>query len=131
MLVADINLLCASKKINMKDKVIDINYSMIQSYVIGKRPSVEIRDRLDYGFKYEKNAYEIFEVRPVWNSQDPSDYQKLSFVRIRYIKTKRIWKLYWMRGSGKWELYKPFPESTSLDKLLTTIDEDSFGCFYG
>ena len=36
-----------------------------------------------------------------------------------------------MRGSGKWELYKPFPESTSLDKLLTTIDEDSFGCFYG
>ena len=115
----------------MKDKVIDINYSMIQSYVIGKRPSVEIRDRLDYGFKYEKNAYEIFEVRPVWNSRDPSDYQKLSFVRIRYIKSTRIWKLYWMRGSGKWELYKPFPESTSLDKLLTTIDNDAFGCFYG
>ncbi len=41
------------------------------------------------------------------------------------------WNLYWMRASGKWELYDPFPESTHLGKIIEIINEDKHGCFHG
>ena len=115
----------------MKEKVLDINYAKVESYIESKRPPLEIRKELDLGFKYEKNTFEIFEVRPVWNSSDPNDYQKSSFAKFRYIKTMKIWKLYWMRASGKWESYEPFPESSSVDKIIDCIETDANGCFYG
>lgn len=115
----------------MEAKNIDINHAKVESYVKRKRPPKEIRHKLDLGFKFEKSTFEIFEVRPVWSSPDPNDYQKSSFVKFSYVKSRKIWKLYWMRASGKWELYKPFPLSKSLDKIIECIDADVNGCFYG
>ncbi len=117
--------------IKMKGKIVDINYAKVASYVKKIRPPKEIRHKLDIGFKFEKNTFEIFEVRPVWRSPNPNDYQKSSFVKFRYIISRKIWKLYWMRASGKWELYDPFPQSNSLDKIIECIDDDAYGCFYG
>jgi hypothetical protein len=115
----------------MEGKTIDTNYAKVESYVKTKRPPKEIRHQLDLGFKFERNTFEIFEIRPEWNSPDQNDYQKSSFVKFRYVKSRRIWKLYWMRASGKWELYEPFPQSNSLDKIIDCIDADVYGCFYG
>ena len=115
----------------MEEKKIDINYAKVQAYVNARRPPKEIRHKLDFGFKFEKNTFEIFEIRPVWNSPDQNDYLKLSFAKFRYVKSKNLWKLYWMRASGKWELYDPFPESKNLDKIIECIEEDAYGCFYG
>ncbi|WP_369294060.1 DUF3024 domain-containing protein [Sphingobacterium siyangense] len=42
-----------------------------------------------------------------------------------------MWKLYWMRGSGKWEAYEPKPESTNLQLLLDEINHDGYACFFG
>jgi hypothetical protein len=115
----------------MKEKIININYVKVESYVKSKRPPLEVRDKLDFGFKFEKNTFEIFQIRPVWNSLDSNDYQKIGFAKFRYIKSKKIWKLYWMRASGKWESYEPFPESSTLDKIIECIESDAYGCFYG
>lgn len=87
--------LCASREgIQMKDKHLDINYAKVESCVRDKRPPTEIRHKLDIGFSYDKNTFEIFEVRPVYSSPDPNDYMKSSFAKFRYIKTQKIWKLY-------------------------------------
>jgi len=115
----------------MNDRPIDINYVKVASYVQSRRPRAELRDQLDLGFKYENNTFEIFEIRPVWNSSNPNDYQKMSFAKFRYIKSKKIWKLYWMRASGKWDPYEPLPQSTNVDTILKTIESDEYGCFYG
>lgn len=115
----------------MRMKVVDLNYAKVEAYVKSKRPPADIRHKLDFGFSYEKNTFEIFEIRPVWRSPDPNDYRKSSFVKFRYIKSRKIWKLYWMRASGKWELYEPFPESINVDQILDCIETDAYGCFYG
>ena len=120
----------ADEKI-MKGKIIDINYTKVDFYVKSKRPPVEIRHKLDLGFKFEKNTFELFEIRPVWSGTDPNDYQKSNFAKFKYIKSLKIWKLYWMRASGKWELYEPFPQSNNLDKIIDCIEADAYGCFYG
>ena len=115
----------------MEEKTLDINYSKVESYIQGKRPPIEIRSKLDLGFNYSKNTFELFEVRPVWNSPDPNDYQKLSFAKFRYIKTQKVWKLYWLRASGKWQSYDPLPEASNIDSILACIEAESHGCFYG
>lgn len=115
----------------MKEKTININYFKVESYIESKRPPIEIRSKLDLGFSFEKNTFELFEVRPIWNSPDENDYQKLPFAKFRYVKTQNVWKLYWKRASGKWESYEPLSEASNVDLILNCIEEDAFGCFYG
>ena len=115
----------------MKEKHLDINYVKVESYIMAKRPPIEIRSKLDIGFSYDNNTFEIFEIRPVYSSPDPNDYMKSSFAKFRYIKTQKVWKLYWKRASGKWVSYEPFPESSNLDDIINCIEGDAYGCFYG
>lgn len=55
----------------------------------------------------------------------------IEYAKIQNVKSKNIWKLYWKRASGKWELYVPFPKATHLEKLIEIINDDAQGCFYG
>ncbi len=115
----------------MKERPLDINYRKVQSYIEDKRPPIEMRSKLDLGFSFSRNTFELFVVRPIYNSPDPNDYQKSSFAKIRYIKTQITWKLYWQRASGKWQSYDPLPESSNIDLILECIEADEYGCFYG
>lgn len=113
----------------MKEPTININENKIQLFIKKNRPPAEMRDQLDLGYSYNKNVIELFEIRPIYSK--PGEYQNLSFAKIKYVKTQKMWKLYWMRASGKWQGYEPLSESTNLDEILSTIDEDSYGCFKG
>jgi hypothetical protein len=110
--------------------VIDINESTIKKYVESIRPEdSEIRTQLDFGYSYDGKITEIYEIRPLWNN--PTETQNSPFAKIRFYKSKQLWSLYWMRASGKWELYEPFPESTYLNKIIEVIREDKHCCFFG
>ncbi|MBK1440973.1 DUF3024 domain-containing protein [Parapedobacter sp. ISTM3] len=64
---------------------------------------------------------------PQWN--DPAKTLELPFTKLHFVKSSRIWKLYRMRGSGKWESYQPKPERADLHELLTEIQNDAYSCF--
>ncbi len=114
----------------MKNTTIDINESTIKKYVESLRPeNPGIRAQLDYGYSYDGKVVVLYEIRPVWNN--PKEIQHIEFAKIRFYKSRQEWNLYWMRASGKWELYKPFPESTHLDIIIDIISEDKQGCFFG
>ena len=114
----------------MSNKTIDINESTIKKYVESLRPeNPEIREQVDIGYSCDGKAIILFEIRPNW--QDVKKKQKFDFAKIRYYKSREKWNLYWMRASGKWEIYEPFPESTYLDKIIEIIKEDKHACFFG
>lgn len=114
----------------MKNTVIDINESTIKKYVESLRPdNPEIRKQLDFGYTYDGKTSILYEIRPVWDN--PKEIQHIEFAKIRFYKFRQEWNLYWMRASGKWELYKPFPASSYLEKIIDVIKEDRYGCFYG
>ena len=52
----------------MKDqeKIIDFDTKLLEMYIENKRPPLEIRDKLDIGYRKEGQAFEIFEIRPNW-----------------------------------------------------------------
>lgn len=114
----------------MANSTIDINEATIKKYIESKRPEdAEIRKQLDMGYSYDGTIAILYEIRPVWDN--PTEIQHIEYAKIRFYKSKRRWKLYWMRASLKWELYDPFPESTHLEKIIEIINEDKHGCFYG
>ncbi|MFB1021883.1 MAG: DUF3024 domain-containing protein [Vicingaceae bacterium] len=114
----------------MTNSTIDLNEATLKSYVEAIRPNdLEIRQKLDFGYSYDGQIALLFTIRPDW--RNPEKIQNSEFAKIRYYKTQRIWKLYWMRATGKWELYEPSPQSTHLEKLLDIVKEDKHHCFHG
>jgi len=114
----------------MKENIIDLNETIIKNFVKSIRPeSAEIRAQIDFGYSYDGKITVIYEIRPLWDK--PSEKQNIPFAKIRFHKSKKVWMLYWMRGSGKWELYEPFSESTYLDKIIEVIKADKHACFFG
>jgi hypothetical protein len=111
------------------DSIILLYEKRIKELVEKMRPEVEIRSQLDIGYKYEKGALELFESRPNWMNK--SDIMHHSFAKAKFSKSSNIWKIYWKRASGKWELYKPFPEVVNIDEFFELVNEDKHHVFFG
>ncbi len=107
----------------------------IQRFVEAMRPkNLEIRKKLDIGYSFEKQKLFLFEIRPGWNSDMEYDYEKkiqIPFAKAWYIKSRKIWQIYWMRANGNWELYDPNPFVKNLAQFFKIIELDQYGCFKG
>ncbi|NTU49380.1 MAG: DUF3024 domain-containing protein [Desulfobulbaceae bacterium] len=47
---------------------------------------------------------------------------------MTFVKTTGEWKLFWMRASGKWNLYESYD---SLEAAMREVKKDPNGCFWG
>ncbi|ELB2756147.1 DUF3024 domain-containing protein [Vibrio alginolyticus] len=101
----------------------------VEKYLDSCRPPVEIRNELDFGFRIQDQAIEIFEIRPKWN--DPSEKIESSVVKAKYYKSRDEWKVYWMKSDLKWHSYEPVPEVKTLEVLFEVLEADAYGCFWG
>jgi len=102
---------------------------LVGQYVESRRPAAHMRSQVDISFRITGQSFEIFEIRPQWN--DPTQKTEGPIAKATYVKSRKIWKLYWMRADGKWHGYQPFPSSASLEKILDVIEEDRHNCFWG
>jgi hypothetical protein len=93
------------------------------------RVPTAIQQQLRYHYRIEKQNVLLSEVRPRWDN--PDEWLTIDFAKLRYIAKDKIWKVYWMRASGKWELYTPYSECNDLAKIISVIKEDLYGCFFG
>ena len=114
----------------MEVKIININEFMIQKFVEKIRPeNPEIRKQLDIGYSFHNQIFELVEMFPQWNN--PTEILSIPFARIKFVKRKKLWKLYWKQSNGSWKLYQPFSYSTHLDAILNCIEKDTHSCFFG
>lgn len=102
---------------------------IVGQFVESRRPDPSKREQLDISFKISGQSFEILEIRPQWDNPD----KKIegSVAKATYVKSKKIWKLYWQRADMKWHGYEPFRESKSLEEILEVIKQDQYGCFWG
>lgn len=73
------------------------------------------------------NSYVLYESRPAWDDNS-KPWTKFEVAKMLFIKRRKIWKLFWKRASGKWELYG---EYKSFGTTLNSIEKDVHGCFWG
>lgn len=102
---------------------------VVQGYVDKHRPPPHLRDRVDLGFRIDGQSVTLFEIRPSF--PDASTKVEAGVAKGTYVKKTGTWKLYWHRADGKWHRYPPVPEVDSLEELLSVVEADAHGCFYG
>ncbi len=94
-----------------------------------RRPPPYLRREVDLGYRIEGQSVEIFEVRPEW--ENPENKIEIPIAKATYVKSRRIWKVYWKRSDLKWHLYDPAPEVDSIEEFLDIVDRDEHYYFWG
>jgi len=104
---------------------------LLQEFCEKQGPPPEIREQLKWGFKIdpEKQLVELFEIRP--HFMEPSQIIQSPIARTRYVKAQVNWKVYWMRGTGKWVPYEPCPSVRAFEDFLKLVKADEYHCFLG
>lgn len=102
---------------------------LVGEFVEKRRPPAHIRNELDLGFRVKDQSVEIFEIRPMW--KNPEQKMEEPVAKTTYVKTQKIWKVYWQRADLKWHRYDPNPEVSSLEEFLEIVDRDEYACFFG
>ncbi|KAB8311656.1 DUF3024 domain-containing protein [Rouxiella chamberiensis] len=99
----------------------------VEAFVESIRPPAHVRNELDIVFTIDDQSIEIGEKRPVWRGE-PGEFSVLTSAKITYVRTQKVWNLYWMRASEKWELYS---EERTLAAALNQVRDDIHSCFFG
>ena len=110
----------------------DLDLHKIKKAVGGlceKRTPSHLKDKLRYEYEIEKQNVVIYEIRPAFMKE--GEFTKMPMAKLTYVSSRKIWKLFWKRASGKWEKYKPEEEASELYTLIQEIDQDAYGCFFG
>ena len=105
--------------------------SLLKQFFDEKGPPPDIRDELHWGFRINpvQQTVELFEIRPYF--MDASRKIESKFAKAAYVKTSKPWKTYWMRRTGKWTKYDPYPKVKTIEEFLKVVKEDEFHCFFG
>jgi hypothetical protein len=95
-----------------------------------RRPPEHIRDKVDLRYRIERQSVEIFEVRPYWRNPTEKKIEE-AIAKATYVRTQRVWRVYWQRADLKWHRYDPDPEVTTIEEFLNIVDKDEYSCFFG
>lgn len=93
------------------------------------RPPLHLRDKVREGQRIDGQSIELFLNRPAYRR--PGEWIEEAIAKIKYIRSKDVWAIYWRRADLKWHRYEPCPESQSLSDPLAEIHRDDHACFFG
>ncbi len=101
----------------------------LDKFLTKRRPPAHLRAEVDIGYEIHNQNVIISEIRPDW--KNPEELLHLPFARATYVKSKKHWKVYWMRQTLKWGAYEPVPTVNTIEEFLKVVDEDAHHCFFG
>ena len=102
---------------------------LVSRFIEQRRPPAHVRAQLDLGFRITGQSVELFEVSP--KRDDPNLKTEHGIAKATYVKSKKVWKIFWFKSDLKWHGYDPEPEVKHLEDFLTVVDEDKNACFWG
>jgi hypothetical protein len=78
----------------------------------------------------ERQAINIVERRPPWRDDLGPEWSRLPIARLRYVASKGLWTLYYVRHTGRWERYPLLGPTRRLDDLLRELADDPICLFW-
>ena len=103
--------------------------ALTDEFIEKRRPPVDIRDQVDLSFRIDNQSVVIFEIRPIWN--DPTQKMEEMIAKATFVRTQKIWKIYWQRADLKWHCYGPDPQVDRFEEFLEIVGKDEHCCFWG
>ena len=89
------------------------------------------RDEVRVDVEEDRQAVTIVKCRPPWREDYGPEWTRSPIARLRYVRSTRLWTLYYRRHTGRWERYPLLPSTRRLDELLGEIDQDPICIFWG
>ena len=102
---------------------------VVDAYVQKRRPPPHIRPQIDIGFRIDRQSVEVFEIRPAWKR--PDETMEHAVAKATFVRTRGLWKVFWMRADLKWHSYPPAATVGSVEKFLDLVEADPHACFWG
>jgi hypothetical protein len=102
---------------------------LMENYVEGIRPPLNIRHKLDINYKIEGQSVFLLEIRPSF--QNPEIIKESGYAKATFVKSENKWKVYWMRANLKWTIYEPAAKVKTLKEFIMVVEEDKYHCFKG
>jgi len=87
------------------------------------------RDQLSLEFNITGAKILLFEVRPQF--QKPDNRIRIPVAQFRFDPTDGIWSLFCRDRNEKWHLYEPLASSENIGELISEVDKDRTGIFWG
>jgi len=81
------------------------------------------------GYRIKNQSIEIFEIKPLLNN--PEEKIEEAVAKATYIKSQKVWKIYWQRADLKWHRYEPDPEVKTIEQFVSLVEQDEYACFWG
>jgi hypothetical protein len=110
-------------------EIVEHTINLEQHFWSLRRPPLHLRDKVREGQRFIGQSIELFLVRPAFRR--PGEHTEESIARVTYVRSKKVWHLFWKRADGRWHRYPPHPEAKSLAAALRIIHEDANACFFG
>ena len=101
----------------------------VAAFIERRRPSPPLRVKLDFGFQLQGQSIEILEARP--RGDDQSKRIVYAIAKATYIRTKDVWRIYWMGHGFKWRPYRARAKVRTIEDFLAIVEEDKYGHFFG
>lgn len=96
---------------------------------VHRRPPFHLRDQIREEQRFADQAIELFFVRPVFRL--PGQWVEEPIARIKFIRSRNVWQIFWKRADNRWHRYPSKPEARLLSTALKVIHEDPHHCFFG
>ncbi len=94
-----------------------------------RRSPSRFRDQLRIEYRVSRHDVLIYETRPAF--RDPSQWTQHGVAKLRFVRSAGEWRLFWHRANLRWQSYEPLASSPDLKDLVTEVDRDPYGCFFG
>ena len=102
----------------------------VEEWCRGKVPE-HARDRIRIECEVSGRDVTIVERHPPGSSDVGAEWSTSPVARLRYLKSRSAWRLYWPDRDQGWHEYGDLPFAHRVDDLLAEIDRDPTALFWG
>ncbi|GBE06017.1 MAG TPA: DUF3024 domain-containing protein [Nitrospirae bacterium] len=95
-----------------------------------KRVPPHVLDKVNLSYKIRGNSVTVFENRAPWHP-DMKEWTSMSVAQMRFNEKTGEWTLFCADRNDKWHKYYDMESTKNIDKILTEIDKDPTGIFWG
>ncbi|MBI4683810.1 MAG: DUF3024 domain-containing protein [Nitrospirae bacterium] len=95
-----------------------------------KKAPPHVLDKLKISYNIRGNSVTIFENRAPWHP-DMKEWTSMPVAQMRYDNKTGEWTLYCADRNDRWHKYMGIKPTKDIDIILTEIDKDPTGIFWG
>ena len=88
-------------------------------------------DKIRIELDVDDRSATILECRPSWRPEYGPEWTRLPIARIRHMKSRNEWALYWCDRNLKFHLYDRVDPTANVETLLEEVDLDPTCIFWG